>query len=68
MPFMKFVKSLALPSEMLPPIIEEESHFDQRRNIQQQTRYVAFLATEFYCLVVFLPLMLYSELNIPRCS
>ena len=25
MPFMKFVKSLALPSEMLPPIIEEES-------------------------------------------
>ena len=29
MQLMKFIKSLAYPSEMLPPIIEEEeSHFD----------------------------------------
>ena len=28
MQIMKFIKSLAYPSEMLPPIVEEESHFD----------------------------------------
>tara|TARA_B110000014_G_C19865687_1_gene448320 strand:- start:42 stop:683 length:642 start_codon:yes stop_codon:yes gene_type:complete len=47
MPFMKFVKSLALPSEMLPPIIEEESHFDpETEHSAAKLGMWLFLATE----------------------
>ena len=47
MAFMKFIKSLALPSEMLPPIIEEESHFDpETEHSAAKLGMWLFLATE----------------------
>ena len=47
MQIMKFIKSLAYPSEMLPPIVEEESHFDpETEHSAAKLGMWLFLATE----------------------
>ena len=47
MQIMKFIKSLAYPSEMLPPIVEEDSHFDPEANYSAAKLGMwLFLATE----------------------
>ena len=68
MAFMKFIKSLALPSEMLPPIIEEESHFDLRdRTFCAKLGMWLFLATELLLFGGLLLLMQFLGPNILRC-
>ena len=68
MQIMKFIKSLAYPSEMLPPIVEEESHFDpETEHSAAKLGMWLFSPLNCYCLADCLLLMLFSEQSIPLC-